>query len=167
MTAYHDFKEKLTGASLSQKAKEEIILNIVLFGDDKKLLKQRLSRMYPDLTSGQLKGICSLSYQGWGRLSRTFLEEITVPAPETGEVWNLITALWQTNDNLMQLLSQNYGFTNEVEDFNALKKKSELSYKTVDELYVSPAVKRQIWQTLKVVKKEIQKVMGTAQNVFF
>ena len=122
--------------------------------------------MYPDLTPGQLKAICSLSYQGWGRLSRIFLEEITVPAPETGEVWNLITALWQTNDNLMQLLSRNYRFTDEVESFNALKKKSELSYKTVDELYVSPAVKRQIWQTLKVVK-EIQKVMGNAPKRVF
>lgn len=37
LTAYHDFKEKLTGVELTQKEKEEIILNIVLFGDDKKL----------------------------------------------------------------------------------------------------------------------------------
>lgn len=166
LTAYHDFKERLTDVQLSQKAKEAIVLNIVLFGDDKKLLKQRLSKMYPNLTTGQLKGICSLSYRGWGRLSKTFLEEITVPAPGTGEVWNIMTALWQTNDNLMQLLSRNYGFTNEVEEFNTLKKETDLSYKTVDELYVSPAVKRQIWQTLKVVK-EIQKVMGNAPKRVF
>lgn len=166
LTAYHDFKERLTDVQLSQRAKEAIVLNIVLFGDDKKLLKQRLSKMYPNLTTGQLKGICSLSYQGWGRLSKTFLEEITVPAPGTGEVWNIMTALWQTNDNLMQLLSRNYGFTNEVEEFNTLKKETDLSYKTVDELYVSPAVKRQIWQTLKVVK-EIQKVMGNAPKRVF
>ncbi len=37
---------------------------------------------------------------------KTFLEEITAPAPETGEVWNIITALWETNDNLMQLLKR-------------------------------------------------------------
>lgn len=166
LTAYHDFKERLTDVQLSQKAKEAIVLNIVLFGDDKKLLKQRLSKMYPNLTTGQLKGICSLSYQGWGRLSKTFLEEITVPAPGTGEVWNIMTALWQTNDNLMQLLSRNYRFTNEVEEFNTLKKETDLSYKTVDELYVSPAVKRQIWQTLKVVK-EVQKVMGNAPKRVF
>ena len=41
LTSYHDFKEKLTGVNLTQKEKEEIILNIVLFGEDKKLLKQR------------------------------------------------------------------------------------------------------------------------------
>lgn len=56
LTAYHDFKERLTDVQLSQKAKEAIVLNIVLFGDDKKLLKQRLSKMYPNLTTGQLKG---------------------------------------------------------------------------------------------------------------
>ena len=166
LTAYHDFKEKLTGIQLSQKEKEVIIVNIVLFGDDKKLLKQRLKKMYAGLTERQLKSICSLSYQGWGRLSKTFLEEITAPAPETGEVWNLITALWQTNDNLMQLLSQNYRFASEVESFNSMKKKAELSYKTVDALYVSPAVKRQIWQTLKVIK-EIYHVMGEAPKRVF
>lgn len=37
LNSYHDFKEKLTNLELSQKAKEEIILNIVLFGEDKKL----------------------------------------------------------------------------------------------------------------------------------
>lgn len=47
LTAYHDFKEKLTDVELTQKEKEEIILNIVLFGDDKKLLKQRLKKKFP------------------------------------------------------------------------------------------------------------------------
>lgn len=159
LTAYHDFKEKLSGVALSKKAQETIILNIVLFGDDKKLLKQRLHKLFPELTENQLKSISSLSYQGWGRLSKTFLEEITVPAPETGEVWNLITALWETQDNLMQLLGKNYQFTQEVEKFNASQQTPTLTYKTVEDLYVSPAVKRQIWQTLKVVK-EIKKVMG-------
>lgn len=159
LTAYHDFKEKLTGAQLSQKDKEEIISNIVLFGDDKKLLKKRIDKKFPDLTDSQTKSICTMSYKGWGRLSKKFLEEIVVPAPETGEVWNLITALWETNDNLMQLLSKEYFFAEAVEAFNSGKKKLGLSYGTVEELYVSPAVKRQIWQTLKVVK-EIEKIMG-------
>lgn len=166
LNSYHDFKEKLTNVDLSQKAKEEIILNIVLFGEDKKLLKQRLHKRFPELTDGQLKGISTLSYKGWGRLSGTFLEKITAPAPETDEVWNIITALWETNDNLMQLLSRKYIFAEEIETFNSGRKNAELSYKTVEELYVSPAVKRQIWQTLKIVK-EIKKVMGAdPQRVF-
>ena len=166
LNSYHDFKEKLTNLELSQKAKEEIILNIVLFGEDKKLLKQRLHKRFPELTDGQLKGICTLSYKGWGRLSGKFLEGITAPDPETGEVWTIIRTMWETNDNLMQILSRNYMFADEIKAFNSGRKNTELSYKTVEELYVSPAVKRQIWQTLKIVK-EIKKVMGAdPQRVF-
>ena len=106
LTAYHDFKEKLSGIDLKQSEKEEIIQNIVLFGDDKKLLKQRLGKLFPKLTDKQKSSIAALSYHGWGRFSKKFLEEITIPAPETGEVWNLITALWETNENLSQFSDQ-------------------------------------------------------------
>ena len=92
-----------------------------MFGDDKKLLKQRLQRLYPELTDSQLKSISLLSYKGWGIFSRTFLENITAPAPETGEVWNIITALWEINDNLMQLLGGNYKFAEEIDNFNWLQ----------------------------------------------
>lgn len=158
LTAYHDFKEKLTGAELTLKEKEEIIRDIVLFGEDKKLLKQRLKQQFPQLTEKQRTVIAGLSYKGWGRLSKKLLEEITVPAPGTGEVWNLITALWETNENFMQLFYGDYGYKEEVERENEQFHKKTFSYKTIEECYVSPAVKRQIWQTIQVVK-EIQKVM--------
>ncbi|RGO25652.1 type II CRISPR RNA-guided endonuclease Cas9 [Dorea sp. OM02-2LB] len=166
LTAYHDFKQKLTGIELSQNEKEEIILNVVLFGEDKHLLSSRIKKRFPDFTEKQVKAIGSLSYKGWGKLSKTFLEQITAPAPETGEVWSIIRALWETNDNLMQLLSQNYQFMEAVESFNFGKKETKLSYQTVEELYVSPAVKRQIWQTLQVVE-EIEKIMGSAPKRVF
>lgn len=47
LTAYHDFKEKLTNLSLNQAEKECIILNVTLFGDDKAILKQRLKKLFP------------------------------------------------------------------------------------------------------------------------
>lgn len=159
LTAYHDFKEKLIDVELTQKEKEEIILNIVLFGDDKKLLKQRLKKKFPQLTEKQINTVTALSYKGWGRLSKKLLEEVTVPAPETGEVWNIITALWETNDNFMQLLSKEYQFSDRIEEFNEEKADPEVSYQTIEDLYVSPAVKRQIWQTLQIIQ-EIEKVMG-------
>lgn len=166
LTAYHDFKEKLTGVELTQREKEEIILNIVLFGDDKKLLKRRLTKRFPQLTDKQISVISGLSYKGWGRFSRRFLEEITVPAPGTGEVWNVITALWETNDNLMKLLYGEYGFQQEIALANKDKQSKTLSYQTIEESYVSPAVKRQIWQTIQVVK-ELKKVMGHSPKRVF
>ena len=158
LTAYHDFKERLTGCSLSQKEKENIILNITLFGEDKKLLMKRLEKLYPSLTESQRKSLCNLSYSGWGRMSEKFLDGITAPAPETGEVWTVIRALWETSDNLMQLLSEKYKFAEAVEAENQTDEVKVFSYGNVNQLSVSPAVKRQVWQTLQVIK-EICKVM--------
>lgn len=159
LTAYHDFKEKLTGVKLEQKEKESIILNITLFGEDKKLLKKRLKGLCPQLSDGQLTSLCNLPYRGWGRLSEKFLDSITAPAPETGEAWTILRALWESNDNMMQLLSERYSFTDAVEEENEKEECKEISYQLVQELYVSPAVRRQIWQTLLIVK-ELCKVLG-------
>lgn len=166
LTAYHDFKEKLTGCDLRQEDKENIILNITLFGEDKKFLEKRLSALYPHLTENQIKGLRALNYSGWGRLSRTFLEGITAPAPETGEAWTIIRTMWETNDNLMQVLSDKYQFAEAVEFENGKGEIKRISYELVDQLYVSPAVKRQIWQTLQIVK-ELCKVMGTPPKRVF
>ena len=72
LTAYHDFKEKLTNLSLNQAEKECIILNVTLFGDDKAILKQRLKKLFPELTEKQRDSISKLPYRGWGRLSKVF-----------------------------------------------------------------------------------------------
>lgn len=166
LTAYHDFKEKLTGCELKEKDKENIILNITLFGEDKKLLNKRLSALYPHLTENQIKGLCALNYSGWGRLSREFLEGITAPAPETGEAWTIIRTMWETNDNLMQVLSDKYQFAEAVEQKNGQDEIKNISYDLVEQLYISPAIKRQIWQTLQIVK-ELSKVMETPPKRVF
>jgi len=166
LTGYHDFKEKLSGANLSEKDKEEIVKNITLFGEDKKLLGRRLKIMYPQLSDSQRKSLCALSYQGWGKLSDKFLQGITAPSPETGEVWTIIRTMWETNDNLMQVLSEKYRFAQAVESENGKDEVQGISYELVENSGVSPAVKRQIWQTLLVVK-EICKVMGKAPKRIF
>ncbi len=166
LTAYHDFKEKLTGCTLKDEDMEEMILNITLFGEDKKLLGKRLSVLYPELTEGQRKALCSLSYDGWGKLSEAFLQKITAPAPETGEVWTVIRALWETNDNLMQILSKKYLFADAIERENCKEDGNEITREMLEKLQVSPAVKRQIWQTLQVIK-ELHKVMNEPPKRIF
>ncbi len=166
LTAYHDFKEKLTGCLLSQEEREKIILNITLFGEDKKLLASRLEKLYPQLSAAQKKGLCSLSYTGWGRLSERFLERITAPSPTTGEVWSIMQALWETNDNLMQILSEKYGFAEAIEKENEKIQIGDISYSLVESANVSPAVRRQVWQTIRIVE-ELRKVMkGDPKRVF-
>lgn len=166
LTAYHDFKEKLTGCLLSETDKEKIILDITLFGEDKRLLKKRIEALNLALTEKQIQSLCSLSYSGWGRLSRKFLEGITAPSPDTGEVWTIMQALWEHNENLMQLLGDKYQYSESIELENRKDEEKEISYKTIEKLAVSPAVKRQIWQTILVVK-ELCSVMGTPPKRVF
>lgn len=72
LTAYHDFKEKLTDVHLSEREKEEIILNVTLFGDARSLLRKRIGKICPQLTDKQRESLSNLSYRGWGRLSKNF-----------------------------------------------------------------------------------------------
>ena len=141
LTAYHDFKEKLSGIELSPSEKETIILNITLFGEDKKLLQKRLEKLFQDMTEKQRIAVSNLSYKGWGRLSGKFLEGITAPDPETGEVWTIIRTMWETNDNLMQVLSSKYQFAEAIERENDTDEKKEISYWLIENLMVSPAVR--------------------------
>lgn len=104
----------------------------------------------------QLKG---LNCSGWGRVSKTFLDsdEITTVV-NSGEILTIIQAMRETGCNLMELLSQQYGFKNAVDRFNAQNvEDSKVSYKTVEDLYCSPSVKRAIWRTV-CLAREIEKV---------
>lgn len=167
LKAYHDMKQIATGVSLSEKQQEDIILDITLFGDSPRMLKNRLKQKYSELSEKQITQLAEKKYNGWGRLSRAFLEEVEAVNPETGELLNIIQALWETNDNLMQLLSNKYDYVKMIEERNAkLGAESEISYETVQDMYVSPAVKRPIWQTLKIVR-EIEHIMGDAPDRIF
>lgn len=162
LSSYIEIKGILGDKILQSEMVEEIIKGIVLFGEDRKLLKQNITSKFGDaLTAEEIKKLCGLRYTGWGRLSREFLEEIEDVDQETGEYVNLITAMWQTNRNLMQLLSSEYGFYKACEAYNAEHgdQSQKLDYSAVQELYVSPAVKRALWQVLTIVK-EIRKFMG-------
>lgn len=158
LTAYHDFKEKLGHLDLSEAQMENIILNITLFGDDKKLLKKRLAALYPFIDDKSLNRIATLNYRDWGRLSERFLSGITSVDQETGELRTIIQCMYETQANLMQLLAEPYHFVEAIEKENPKVDLESISYRIVNDLYVSPAVKRQIWQTLLVIK-DIKQVM--------
>lgn len=166
LTAYHDFKEKLSGVHLSEEQKEEIILNISLFGDARNLLKNRLKKLYPQLTDKQREDLSRLSYRGWGHLSRKFLEGVTIESPLNGEDWTIIKALWETNENLSQLLGSKYTFAEAIEKENAFTETTDISYQTIEELGLSPAVKRQVWQSILVVKEICKVQKGEPKRLF-
>lgn len=157
-----DFRKIIGVKAGDNKMVEEIIKWIVLFGDTKKLLKDRINKFYGDkLSENEIKAIVNLKYTGWGRLSREFLEQITSQIPGFANELGIITAMYETPNNLMELLSGQYQYLDKLQAYNNTMHEAtgSLTYETVADLYVSPAVKRSIWQTL-VLAEEIKNVMG-------
>lgn len=158
--------KNILGEDFTRDKAEEIIKAITLFSMDKKILKKYLMRIVSEPVAKQLSKLC---YTGWGRFSKEFLTEITPRVTDdvqvlvdtsTGEIMNIITALKKTSLNLMEILSSTYGYSTAISEANKeLVGNTVLSYETVKELTVSPAVKRPIWQTLKIIK-EITHIMG-------
>lgn len=153
---------------LSENEMERIILAVTIFGDDKRLLKKRLKQEFSNkLTDKEINKISHLQYSGWGRLSREFLCDIKAMDPDTGELFNIINALWETNDNLMILLGSKYKFYEALKNEISLDTKKTLKLKeTVDSLYVSPAVKRPILQSIKMLN-EVVKALGKPPKKIF
>lgn len=161
MKSYHDFK-KILDATGDTAMVEDIIRRIVLFGEDRKMLRSYVERTYGSTLSREdIKYVCKKKYSGWGRLSREFLTEIYHVDKETGEAFSIIEMLRQTNCNLMELLSGRYTFLDAIKTYNethygaATKSVKEM----VDESYASPAIKRAILQAIAIVD-ELVKIMG-------
>lgn len=180
-----DFKSSLSslidltnilGNDFSREDGEQMIKDITIFGGDRKMLKSRLHREFPYLTPEQLTRLIHLSYQGWGRLSKELLVNL-LPAEKSagevlvdkgsGEVLNIISAMEQTSYNLMELLSSRFGYAKAIEERNREKEgNGTISYQDVEDMYISPAVKRPLWQALKIVR-EIVKILGKEPSKIF
>lgn len=172
LSSYIDFYNILgdkVKTDFGKKLIENCILWITLYTGEKKLLKNKIIENYKgELTEEEIKKIVNLKYKDWGRLSYAFLEKIQSASLETGELRNIIQMMWETNNNLMQLLSSNYQFLGEIEKRNSIvTTKKEFDYETIlGDSYASPSVKRMIWQSLSVVD-EIKKIMKKAPEKIF
>ena len=164
LASYYDFRDIIELKRLEWSKVEEIIEKTTLFGDDRSMCLEAISRIAGEaLDKDEISEIAKRRYTGWGRLSREFLVGLQAESSRTGEITSIISLLWNTNSNLMEIINDpEYRITDQLKG-QAIDK---LDYKLVDELYVSPSVKRQIWQTLKVCQ-ELEKVMKRAPAKVF
>lgn len=138
---------------------EEIIRDISLYGDDKKFIKNKIKANYSkDFNEDELIKIVKLKFKDWGRLSKKLLVGITATDKESGESDNIIGFMRNYNYNIMQLMSNAFTFKKEIENLNSHYYKDEkISHKMLDDLYISPPVKRMLWQSIQIVD-EIKKI---------
>lgn len=152
LSTLQDMKDIFGEEIPSMHVVDDIVRYITLFSNDKGMLVEKLTDEFEQLTDDQIHKLKTKNYTGWGRLSRQFLEEIS-DTSQFKEPLSIIQALYSTNYNLMELLSDKFTFSEQIKSINAknIPSINKLTYDLVDDLYVSPSVKRAIWQTLRLI----------------
>ena len=172
LKSYHDFRHLMESNQLTENEVEDIIVHITVTTDTNRL-KKWLKDKYGKLTSDDIKYISKLKYNDYGRLSRRFLEEVLPIDTKTGEAEsdrNIITALWETNENIMQLLSSKYRYSEAIEKINRGYYDQHTDENTIskrmENMYLSPAVRRSVTRTLDIVK-ELKTILKKAPDKIF
>ena len=161
------FGEELETDAGKKKA-EDIIFWCTIYGDSKNFLIQNIEEHYPEITKAQIKRITGIKFKDWGRFSKKFLE-LQGCEKGTGEVFSVWRALWETQNNLMELIhSEDFTFKEELEKLqkDAYGSLSELKPEDLNDFYFSAPVKKMIWQTLSLIK-ELEEVLGGAPDKIF
>lgn len=164
---YFLFKQLLDRKILSMPQVERII-EYSAYSEEQLRFRNWLKKEFPEIDDSDVKYIASLKLKNFGRLSKYFLCELKGADKETGEELTIMGALWNTNNNLMQLLSDRFTFMENVENLRNeyySKNSADLS-KRLDDMYISNSVKRPIIRTIDIVN-DIVKVMGNAPKRIF
>ncbi len=167
LASYHSFKKLLESKQLTENEVEEII-KYITYSEDRYRFSKWLENRFSKLDRQDRKYISNLKFKDFGRLSERFLIGLKGVEKSTGEMISVMDALWNTNDNLMQILSGKYTFSEEIE-------KERLEYYEVndrglegmlDDMYISNAVKRPIYRTLSILEDVRKATKVTPKRIF-
>lgn len=166
LSSYFSFRRLMENGTLSEEDVEKIIER-ASYAEDKSRVAKWLTKNYPVLSEEDRKYIVRIKIKDFGRLSKAFLKETEGMDKETGEVTTILRAMWDTNNNLMELLSSDYSFADVLaeerkEYYGRVKKTLE---ERLDDMYVSNAVRRPIYRTLDIVQ-DINKAFGAPKKIF-
>ena len=168
LSSYISFRRLLESGTLNETDVEKII-KVSTYMESRPRFKAWLEGEYPNLSDNDVKYITSLKFKDFGRLSEKFLCGIIGGCKDTGEASSIIDALWNTNKNLMELLSDDYTYSDAIKRYsdnyymaNGAKSLDE----RMDDMYLSNAVRRPIYRVLDIVS-DIVKAEGKAPNKIF
>lgn len=171
LQSYHALKKIVGSKVTNRKVMEEIILWSTLFNGEEEIFKSKIENKYRDLfTKEEIEKLSKLRFKEWGRLSKEFLVHTRELDVQTGEVYGIgiKEKMYETQDNLMEILSKKYKYMNHLEAQNQkyLNNSGDVDYDSLKELALSPANKRSVWNAIKIVK-EITKIMGQEPKKIF
>ncbi len=167
LSAYHIFRNLLESKQLTEAQVEEIISRCA-YSEDKGRLLRWLRENYA-LSEGDCRYISCQNLKGFGRLSRRFLTQLQGGLVSDGERKSILEWMWDTNENLMQLLSDRYTFSQTIQaESLAYYAKPEhqktLAQRLKDER-LPGSVRRAIHRTLDIVQ-DVANAAGAPKKIF-
>ena len=158
---YHDLKKIVSQEYLDNPENaeeiEDIIQTLTLF-EDREIIREKLSEYKGHFTKEQLKKLERRHYTGWGQLSKKLICGIRDKQTHK-TIMEFLEDDGYTNRNLMQLVTADeLSFAKEIKDASSIDTTLSLR-ELVQEIPGSPAIKKGIHQSLKIVE-EIRRVMG-------
>ncbi len=170
LSSHHKFKRLLISGKITENDAEKIISRATIT-TDKRRLRIWLKENFHTLNDSKedLSYIANMNFSEYGRLSYKLLSEIEAPNPETGEMMTIIRMMWETNCNLMELLSARYLFGEIIDRLNKeyYCLNPLLLEDMMKEMYVPASAKRAIYRTIDVLKEIIHIKKGNAPSKIF
>lgn len=159
-STYIDLKNAGISDEIIEKNKdkfEQIIKWQTIF-EDKKVLRKNIKNANDEwqiLSSDQVKKLGNKHYIGWGRISKKLLSGIQAKNGKT-----IIENLKENSYNNFARLLEDERISETIKKAQTKnQKESGLSYEVVEDLAGSPAIKKGIWQSLKIIG-ELEKYLG-------
>ena len=167
LSAYHIFRNLLESKRLTETQVEEIISRCA-YSEDKGRLLRWLRENYA-LSEGDYRYISCQNLKGFGRLSRRFLTQLQGGLVSDGERKSILEWMWDTNENLMQLLSDRYTFSQTIQAeslayYAKPENQKTLAQRLKDER-LPGSVRRAIHRTLDIVQ-DVANAAGAPQKIF-
>lgn len=164
LSTYHDLLKIIKDKEFMDDSKnEEILENIVhtlTIFEDREMIKQRLAQYDSLFDEKVIKALTRRHYTGWGKLSAKLINGIC--DKQTGKtILNYLIDDGQINRNFMQLINDDGLSFKEIIQKAQMVGEIDDVKQVVRELPGSPAIKKGILQSIKIVD-ELVKVMGHA-----
>ena len=162
LSTYHDLLKIIKDKEFMDDSKnEEILENIVhtlTIFEDREMIKQRLAQYDSIFDEKVIKALTRRHYTGWGKLSAKLINGIR--DKQTGKtILDYLIDDGYSNRNFMQLINDDgLSFKEIIQKAQVFGKTNDVK-QVVQELPGSPAIKKGILQSIKIVE-ELVKVMG-------
>lgn len=164
LSTYHDLLKIIKDKEFMDDPKnEEILENIVhtlTIFEDREMIKQRLAQYDSIFDKKAIKALTRRHYTGWGKLSAKLINGIC--DKKTGKtILDYLIDDCYSNRNFMQLINDDgFSFKDIIQKAQVVDKTNDVK-QVVQEFPGSPAIKKGILQSIKLVD-ELVKVMGHA-----